>query len=164
MRFNVKVKVDERKAKNLIKLLSPKNSKTVDVGWWGDVHHSGHPVAQIAAWVEEGHYNGGMFSGTITPARPAVRVDWTPKAIKQLKEASPKIKEVLDGRKTWEDLYHEIGVEARDSLKNVIKQWNTIPNSPITIKLKGFNDPWVETGSTANAVKYRVTDFNKKEV
>lgn len=40
--------------------------------------------------------------------------------------------------------------------RDVIEQWSSPPNSALTIELKGFNDPLIETETMKNSVKFKI--------
>src|SRR5690606_37223309 len=67
MRINVSVHKNTKQWDKMEKNLLRGADKVVRVGWWDSRHPSGVPTAQVAAWNEEGHMNGGIFSGTYTP-------------------------------------------------------------------------------------------------
>lgn len=153
---NVKLKIDNRQWQRMSRRLSNGGNKTVRVGWWGDKHPSGPPVAQIAAWNEEGHINGGMFAGTVTPARPFIRTGFIPQSKKILQTLYPDFHAIAMGTLTWSRLYNNLGVRYVQLMQQTIFSWNSPANSPVTIALKGFNNPLVETGYMQSSVKYRI--------
>ena len=102
-------------------------------------------VAQVAFWNEY---------GTITaPSRPFFRT--TIKA--QSKEWGAKLSAAVvqynyDGKLALAAL----GQSMRDDIENAIAQWAAPGNAPLTIKIKGFDKPLVDTGVMQRAVDYTV--------
>ena len=130
--------------------------KSVQVGWWNSEHPSGVPTAQVAAWNEEGHINGGMFAGTVTPARPFIRTGFMPYSKNLVKAHYGDINDIAMGRSTWNEFYNKFGQQLVRVMQETIFKWDSPANSPTTIALKGFNNPLVETGYMQNSVKYKI--------
>lgn len=138
--------------------LTRSGDKTIQVGWWLSRHPSGVSTAQVAQWNDEGHINGGMFAGTYTPPRPFMRIGFIPLATnKILPKYNSEIHKIAMGQTTWTALNNKLSVELRESLQSIILSWDTPSNSPVTIALKGFNDPLIgKTGNMYDAVKSRI--------
>lgn len=136
----------------------------LNVGWFqGQTYgpdNDNLPLAQVAKWVEEGHREGFV----VTPPRPAIRVKFMPDLI-QDKAFRMKILQgvamVADGKSNWKKMHEFIAPDAVALLKKTLKLYNDIPNSPVTIEIKGFNDPWIYTGTLVNAVDYKIEDYKK---
>lgn len=163
IRMKVGLKIDESGMKSVREMLSPRNSKTINTGWWDTVHEDGNMVAQIAAWNEEGHINGGMFSGTVTPPRPFIRTGFNPSVIKKLNSLQEPLSQVFRRKVKWEDFFSGLSEELREDLRDIILEWSTPPNSASTIELKGFNDPLIDTATMYSSVKTEVTKFKRRE-
>ena len=154
----------EKLKKNLIK----GNGMCVDVGAFQGTNYGPEndnlPVAQVMAWNEEGHTNGGIFNGTETPPRPFMRyyISQLEKEKKMGKAVSKRLQLVLAERMSWEAFYKSLGAEAVSDLKKVIEQWFYPPNSAATIDMKGFNNPLQETDTMLNSVDSRVSKNNKE--
>jgi hypothetical protein len=104
-------------------------------------------IAQAAFWNE--------YGTTTAPARPAFRTtiarkskDWGVKLGLAIKATN------FDGRKALALL----GQDMRDDLENMIAQWDSPPNSPLTVKIKGFDKPLVDRGLMQRAPDFEVTD------
>lgn len=151
-----KLRVDTRQWKQMSRRLTHGSGKTVQTGFFGTIHPSGFQVAQIAAWNEEGHINGGMFSGTITPARPFIRRGFMPAAQKMIRNSYRDIHRIAMGQLTWNSYYNELGRNFVVLMQKSIAGWSNPPNTPITVSLKGFNNPLVETGAMMASVKYKI--------
>lgn len=150
----------------LKKRLLAANNITVDVGFFDKTYgpeNDNLPVAQIAAWTNEGHVNGGIFAGTETPPRPFMHyyVSQLEKEKKAGKAISKRLGLVLSGKMSWEAFYNSLGAEAVSDLKKVIEQWFYPPNSAATINMKGFNNPLQETDTMLNSVEHRISKDKK---
>lgn len=157
LNFSVKIKIDNKQWKKMERNLLRSANKTVEVGWWKSAHPSGVSAAQIAQWNEEGHVNGGMFAGTYTPARPFMRVGFMPMAInKILPKYTKDIHLIAMGKATWTSVHKRLSKELVEGLQATILSWDKPSNSPVTIGLKGFNDPLIETGNMYDAVRSRI--------
>lgn len=102
-------------------------------------------IAQVAFWNE--------YGTTRAPARPAFRTTIQ----KQAPMWGHKLGQALiatnyDGQKALALL----GQSMRDDLESEITQWSTPGNAPLTIKIKGFDDPLVDSGTMQRAPDYQV--------
>lgn len=140
-----------------------KGKSQINLGWFEGQNYGPEngnlPMAQVAQWVEEGHANGGLFSGTITPPRPAIRTMFIPtiaEADEFLVKAIPMIDDVAMGRITWKKLHEKLAPTILHLFKYTLKSYNIIPNKASTVRMKGFNDPWVETGTLIKSARFDV--------
>jgi hypothetical protein len=53
------------------------------------------------------------------------------------------------------DVLAALAEEATEATRERVKAWSDPPNAPLTVALKGFNDPLVETGAMAAAINRR---------
>lgn len=159
----VKLKIDNKQWNQMEKRLLRGKNKTVEIGWWATQHPSGVPTAQVVAWNEEGHLNGGMFAGTYTPPRPAIRVGFIPKSKKliDIKYLPIVFDSIAMGKSTWSSLHSNLQKDLQELLQKTILDWNTPPNRATTVYMKGFNDPLIETGNMYDSVKTRLVSFSK---
>jgi hypothetical protein len=105
------------------------------------------PIAQAAFWNE--------YGTTRAPARPFFRTT----IAQQSKTWGDKLSKAIaatnyDG-KTALGL---LGQSMRDDVENSIAQWSAPPNAPLTVKIKGFDKPLVDSGDMQRAVDYEVKD------
>lgn len=107
-------------------------------------------VAQVAQWQEEGNDK--------IPMRPFMRyyIMQLEKDNKLISELSPYINQIALGTMSWTQLYNKLGDELVSDLKQVIKEWSVPMNAPLTIELKGFNDPLIDTGKMLDSVEYQL--------
>lgn len=159
MRITTKVNIDTSVWKDVVKNIKTHQHDRMRYGWFDSVHSSGFPTAQIAKWNEEGHKTGG---GGISPPRPMIRVGAAPKVEKLVGETvRNSLTRIVLGDSDWKEELERIGQGAEKILKKEIEDWTTPPNRPLTIKLKGFNDPLIDTGQMLDQVTYRVGRLNE---
>lgn len=156
---------DDRVWRRMKRNLRAKKSQ-INIGWFEGQHYgpdnNNLPMAQVAQWVEEGH-RGGWGP---TPARPAIRTLFIPTLAESgelTKFAIPLIHEVAMGRMSWKKLHEKIAPKILYRFKLALEVYNVKPNSPATIAFKGFNDPWVETGTLIANARFKVDDYKASD-
>lgn len=140
----------------------------VDVGWWSGFHNNGRSegitLAQIAQWVDEGHINSGKYPG-YTPPRPFLsqalgvalkQNDWLGKKI------AVEIPKIFSGQTKWEAFFKELGPDLVRLTQRVMEQFNNPSNSALTISLKGFDNPTIETGQLMESIDWRISERGGK--
>lgn len=107
----------------------------------------GTPVAQVAFWNE--------YGTSRSPARPFFRTmianesdGWAELVANAAKYYN------YDGDKALA----AVGERIRDQLQESIRRWDTPPNAPYTVDVKGFNKPLIHTGHMLNSVDYTVEE------
>lgn len=162
-------KADEREWRRMRSNLARSQTIAANVGWVDgkmstNPRSKGVTVAQIAKWLEEGHMNGGMFQGTFTMSRPFIRQGFM-HIIKQTSWLQTHISfafpRLASGRMTWTQFHEYLGESATELMKQTMDVWSIPPNSELTVALKGFNNPLIETGETRNSVGYVI---GRKEI
>jgi len=140
-----------------------KNIPPVNVGWFAGQNYGSDndnlPYAQVAQWANEGHINGqnSLVPGSVTPPRPFM----TSGLMGALKAGANKddfkdmIKAVASGKEVMTVL-NKAGQNFERTLRKVMLDWDTPRNAPLTIELKGFDDPLVETSELIANVSSRV--------
>lgn len=102
-------------------------------------------IAQVAFWME--------YGTTRAPARPAFRTTIEKQSPTWGKKLGLAVKAMnYDGQKALALL----GQSMRDDLENSIAQWTTPGNAALTIKIKGFDKPLVDSGDMQRAPDYEV--------
>lgn len=113
-------------------------------------------VAQVAQWQEEGTDK--------IPMRPFMRAGFMIKNIEKLDWITPEVKGMINavalGQMSWNQLYQKLGPVFVEIMKKEIEDWTSPMNAPLTIELKGFNDPLIDTGKMLDSVEYRVSSAN----
>lgn len=125
-------------------------------------------VATIAKLQEDGR-SGSSGINTI-PSRPffttqALRVI-TPSdhvGSKFLTLLGTAVKSTMTGG-TDASAYNAVGKHLHDSLQEEIIAWNSPANAPMTIKIKGKNDPLIHTGMMLESVEYKIVQRRKVDV
>ena len=154
--MSMKLTVDKKVWNNLKKSFAKAEMLEDQVGWQADAVYGSDnenlPMAQVAQWLEE-----GVASKNIPP-RPFMRVGFKAALSKGANDASFKriITAVANGQDVFKALYKE-GDSFRQTLRQVMLDWDTPPNSPTTVELKGFNDPLIETSELISNVTSKTT-------
>ena len=121
--------------------------RNVEVGFFSDARYQdGTPVAAVAAWNE--------FGTSKIPSRPFIR-----NSNAKLKEQLPEIlKNGIDPKKNVvEDvLANQIGLLAQATIQTEIRDLREPPNSPVTIELKGSDNPLIDDGKMRQSTSYKV--------
>ena len=134
-----------------------KGKSQINLGWFEGQNYGPEngnlPMAQVAQWVEEGQ------AWQNQPPRPAIRTMFIPtiaEADEFVKAAIPMIDMVAQGKLTWKKLHEKLAPKMLHLFKYTLNSYNIIPNKPATVKMKGFNDPWVETGTLIDSARFDV--------
>lgn len=148
------VKVDNSVWEKLKKNMLQANEVAGELGWDGQQYGSNHdnlPMAQVANWIEE-----GVASQNIPP-RPYMRVGLRDalKKGENKQQFDMMVKAVLDGRSVMQ-AYRASSNAFENTLRKVMLDWDNPANAPLTVALKGFNDPLVETGELIANVNFKV--------
>jgi hypothetical protein len=140
---------------------------TVETGYFRDQHNKTRKVqgkrkASIMARVLINQFGGKSSNGGRIPARPFMTVgfdgikDEIEKALAD--EAKLQFLNVGAGKSAEEATIGFLRAGAafmRERLRRVIEDWSQPPNAALTVALKGFDDPLIETGEMAGAVTNR---------
>ena len=161
MATTIKVSVKSNtKVWEQIKKRMLRNTGSVDVGWFQEARYdNGTPVAWIALLNEYGYITSGKYKG-YHPPRPFFRTFWQAYSTTEIAtklHIIPMVQQVALGRMTWNSLYKKMGDELVKLVKERIVTYKTPANSPLTISLKGFNDPLIETKTMLNTIRYRIS-------
>ena len=123
------------------------------VGWFQNAKYAnGTSIAQVAVINEY----GGIVNNSAIPARPFMRTAFQ----NHNKEWGAIIANVLkrgDYSNTKQAL--EIGsIRASSDIQDSILNGNWIPNAPLTVKIKGFNRPLIDTSIMLKTVTYEINN------
>lgn len=151
-------KVWDAVKKNLMKTI-PK----IQTGWFAEnVYGSDNDnlqMAQVAQWNNEGHVNGAnsVVPGSITPPRPFMTVGLVSamKAGANKDDFQDMISAVTQGRDVMR-VMETSGKNFERTLRKVMVDWDTPPNSPLTIELKGFDNPLIDSSELIANINSRV--------
>ena len=134
-----------------------KGKSQINLGWFEGQNYGPEngnlPMAQVAQWVEEGQ------AWQNQPPRPAIRTMFIPtiaEADEFVKAAIPMIDMVAQGKLTWQNLHEALAPKMLHLFKYTLNSYKLIPNKPATVKMKGFNDPWRDTGTLIENARFDV--------
>lgn len=154
--MSMKLTVDKKVWNNLKKSFAKAEMLEDQVGWQADAVYGSDnenlPMAQVAQWQEE-----GVASKNIPP-RPFMRVGFKAALSKGANDASFKriVTAVANGQDVFKALHKE-GDSFRQTLRQVMIDWDTPRNAPTTVELKGFDDPLIETSELISNITSKTT-------
>lgn len=75
-----------------------------------------------------------------------------------VKQFENGIQDIMDGKKTAKQLLQEIGLDLERAVKEKIKNIDSPPNHPFTVKQKGSSSPLIDKGSNGlrQNIEYRI--------
>lgn len=163
------VTVDTTNLDRLLKRLTILERKEIRWGFFNTRYgpeNDNMYVASIAKLQEDG---GKGDAGNTIPSRPffttqALRViePSDPVGRKFLNLVTEAVGQVMEGQINT-NAFNAVGKHLHDSLQDEIIAWNSPANAPMTIKIKGFNDPLIHTGTMLESVEYKVVQNRKTE-
>lgn len=161
--MSFKLKVDKSGWEKLKKNLKELADNEIQTGWFPEQRYGPEndnlPMATVARLDEEGHINGptALFPGAITPPRPFMRVGFRDalKLGENKQQFKYMIEAVMSGQSTLIVMQKSLPV-FEQTLRKVMLDWNTPPNAPVTVEMKGFNDPLRNTGELIANVTAKV--------
>lgn len=109
-------------------------------------------VAQVWQWQEEG------VPAQNIPTRPAIRVGFMAPIKKGSydKMFAESMQRIASGNSTFKQEYTRIGVQTKADLKKAVADWDTPRNSPLTVELKGFDNPLIDSGLLYESIDFKV--------
>ncbi|WP_435952737.1 hypothetical protein [Dryocola sp. BD626] len=108
-------------------------------------------MAQYATWNE--------FGTRTIPSRPFMRTYFDASKARLEKFATNGISQVLVGKATFPQFINAAGVYMVDGVKKSINTGAWLPNSPITVSLKGSSKPLIDTGVMLNSVTFAIHKY-----
>ena len=158
-----KLKVDKSAWEKIKKNLLKADTHEVQLGWFPEnvygSDNSNLPMAYVARLNEEGHVNGfdSLVPGAITPPRPFMRVGLAGalKAGANKDDFKDMVQAVLTGKSVLTAMQKSTTNFER-TLRKVMLDWDTPPNAPLTIEMKGFDDPLINSGELIANVTAKV--------
>ncbi len=161
--MSFKLKVDKSGWDKLKKELLKADTYEVQLGWHPENQYGPDndnlKMAQVAQWNNEGHINGSnsLVPGAITPPRPFMTVG-LPGAFKagaNKDDFKDMVVAVLKGQSVLTAMQKTTNNFER-TLRKVMLDWDTPPNAPLTVELKGFDDPLVNSSELIANVTAKV--------
>ena len=113
-----------------------------------------------AVWNEfgtRGGASGGGWGGPI-PERPFLRNAMRDNKGKYRDGMATAARKILTGDASMSATLSKLGIMAQGDIQGEITSLMTPPNSPVTIALKGSDNPLIDSGEMRGAVTYQVTD------
>jgi len=109
-------------------------------------------VAQVWQWQEEG------LPAQNIPTRPAIRVGFMAPIKKGSydKLFAESMQRIAEGKSTFKQEYTKIGAKAQADLKKAVADWHTPRNAPLTVELKGFDNPLIDSGLLYDSIDFKV--------
>lgn len=126
--------------------------KTVKVGFPAGVSDQSEVMKAI---YNEFGTQGGGWGGPI-PERPFMRTAIKENKNKYSKYLKAAAKSILTAKDSLFSVLSGLGVISQGDIRKSITSFDTPPNSPVTIAIKGSNDPLVNVGLMRKAVTYEV--------
>lgn len=165
LKLKVRLKKDTKAWERMKKRLLTRTPKAVDVGWFSEARYdNGLPVAWIAMLNEYGYMTSGKYKG-YHPPRPFFRAflkQYVNSTVLVGRNIVPLVNQVALGKITWAEMHRRLGKQMVEWVKQQILNTNSPPNSPLTISLKGFNDPLINTGRMYDTVRFRIKRGKQK--
>lgn len=161
--MSFKLKVDRSGWEKIKKNLQQAEIYNVNLGWHPEnvygADNDNLQMAQVAQWNNEGHVNGSnsLVPGAITPPRPFMTVG-LPGAFKagaNKDDFKDMVLAVLDGKSVLTAM-QKTTTNFERTLRKVMLDWDTPPNAPLTVELKGFDDPLVNSSELIANVTAKV--------
>lgn len=159
-KFNLKVTKNTKEWDRIKARLMQTSPRQIDVGWFDEAKYpDGTPVAWIAMLNEYGFMTTGKYQG-YHPPRPFFRSflkDYITNNILVHSNIAPKVAAVAEGKLSWAALHNQIGQQLVEWVKKKILETTNPHNTPLTISIKGFDDPLIETGRMYDTVRYKLS-------
>lgn len=161
--MSFKLNIDKSGWKKLKKNLKDAETYNVNLGWFPEQvygpENSNLPMAYVAKITEEGHVNGAdsLIPGAITPPRPFMRVGLKGalKSGANKQQFQSMIEAVLEGKSVLAAMQKTLPA-FEQTLKQVMLDWDTPRNAPLTVRMKGFDDPLYNSGELIDNVTAKV--------
>lgn len=146
--MSFKLTVDKSGWSKLKKNLQQAEIYNLNLGWFPENQYGPDnenlPMAQVAQWNNEGHINGAnsLVPGAITPPRPfmTVGLKGALKAGANKDDFKDMVEAVLTGKSVL-TVMQKSTTNFERTLRKVMLDWDTPRNAPLTVEMKGFDDP-----------------------
>jgi hypothetical protein len=161
--MSFKLKVDRSGWEKLKKNLKEAEIYNVNLGWFPEnvygPDNDNLQMSQVAQWNNEGHINGAnsLVPGAITPPRPFMSVG-LPGAFKagaNKGDFEDMVQAVLTGKSVLTAMQKSTTNFER-TLRKVMLDWDTPRNAPLTVEMKGFDNPLVDSSELIANVTAKV--------
>lgn len=144
------LKINDKKWQELKRQIPAIKNAAVTVGIQSDAGagEDGAPLAAKAFWNELGTEN--------IPERPFMRDTFDQQKGKWGRTADVAISAILSGKFKPKRAFGVLGQMAEDDIKDAITSGDWVPNSPVTVALKGSSQPLIDTGAMRQAIRHKV--------
>lgn len=152
------IRVDDRKWKLIFKELKIWENAFTAIGIHeGEQEHKEGqtPMALIAAVNEFGTNKAGKNGTTIIPSRPWMRGWFDKNKRKILKRMKQLYDKIIEGNLKAKQALKILGEWAQGELRKSIRDLQSPPNAPSTIRQKGSSNPLIDTGQMMNSVRHK---------
>lgn len=156
--MSFKLKVDKSGWNKLKKELLKGSNQEVQVGIVEPTNYGPDndnlSVATVWSWQEEG------LPAQNIPPRPAIRVGFMAPIKKGSydKIFAESMQRIAEGKSTFKQEYTRIGVQAQVDLKKAVADWDSPRNAPLTVELKGFDNPLIDSGLLYDSIDFKVAN------
>lgn len=156
--MSFKLKVDKSGWNKLKKELLKGSNQEVQVGIVEPTNYGPDndnlSAAQVWQWQEEG------LPAKNIPTRPAIRVGFMAPIKKGSydKIFAESMQRIVEGKSTFKQEYTRIGVQAQVDLKKAVADWDSPRNAPLTVELKGFDNPLIDSGLLYDSIDFKVAN------
>lgn len=152
-RFRSGVLIDDSEWKKMKRRILTAEKQTADIGFFENAYYGPEndnlPVALVAQWNEE---------GTGIPMRSFIRAGFIQTLQKNdwfNEEIERQLNLVALGKKTMRQVYAQMAPQLVELMKQEIIQFDSPGNAPLTISLKGKDDPLRDSDTMLNSVEWR---------
>ena len=161
--MSFKLKIDKSGWEKIKKNLQQAEVYNVNLGWFPENQYGSDndnlQMAMVAMWNNEGHTNDSSAErpGSITPPRPFMTVG-LPTALKagaNKDDFKDMVTAVLSGKSVLVAMQKSTNNFER-TLRKVMLDWDTPPNADLTVALKGFDNPLVNSSELIANVTAKV--------
>lgn len=161
--MSFKLTVDKSGWEKLKKNLREAEIYNVNLGWFEENKYgpdnNNLQMAQIAQWNNDGHVNGAgaLVPGAETPPRPFMSIG-LPGAFKagaNKDDFKDMVEAVMTGKSVMSAMQKSTNNFER-TLRKVMLDWDTPRNAPLTVEMKGFDDPLVNSSELIANVTAKV--------
>lgn len=127
-----------------VKIGFPRGSTNVDKAIWNE-------------FGTKGGASGGGWGGPI-PERPFMRNTVRNNKNKYLRAMKTEAPRILRGEVGTRQVLSKLGVLGQNDIQDEITSLRSPPNSPVTIALKGSDNPLIDTGEMRQSVTWKIDE------
>jgi hypothetical protein len=158
MSTQLSIKANKSVWEKIRKNFADQNEKKLHMGFFQEDSYGEDnnylPVPLVAAWQDLGI---PFVDGGYIPPRPFMTIGLRDllKTTKYTKSYKKAFRDILNGS-SYEKQYEVIGKKVVPDMVDIIDEWDTPPNAPSTVRIKGEDNPLVDTGKMRDSFKVKV--------